>query len=127
MFPDHLLHPDHVIPSIELIAALLKCAHQFISQMLMKMHTVICQMFVLMLCIGNAGIQIADMLFLENLLKCLIQKFSAAAAFVVFIHINRRFHSPIISLSLLRVKNGSIGSNENTAPIGHRNRQKNLS
>ena len=59
MLPNHLLHPDHVIPSIKLIAALLKCAYQFVTQMLMEMHAVVGQMFILMLCVGNAGIQIA--------------------------------------------------------------------
>ena len=38
----------------------------------MEMHAVVGQIFILMLCVGNAGIQIADMLFLQNFLKNLI-------------------------------------------------------
>ena len=101
MFADHFLHPDHVIPFIELVATLLKCSHKFIPQMFMKMHAVVGQMFILLFRISNTGIEITDMLFLENLLECLVLKFSSAAAFLVFINFFRRFHSPIISLSLM--------------------------
>ena len=38
--PDHFFHPDHVIPGVKLIAAVMKGAHQSIAHPFVKTETV---------------------------------------------------------------------------------------
>ncbi len=70
---DHLLHPNHVIPFTEFIAALVEFPDHRISHMAVKCDAVIRQICILRVGISNAGIQVQDMLRDGNLLKRLIK------------------------------------------------------
>ena len=58
MFPDHLLHPDHIVPAVKFIAALIKFSHQAIAQMLVKIDAVIGEVLVLLIRTGDAGVDV---------------------------------------------------------------------
>lgn len=57
-----LFHPDHIVPVIEFIAALIKFPNKPVTQMLMKEYAVSGQIGILCFRISNAGVQIENML-----------------------------------------------------------------
>ena len=58
MLSDKFFHPDHVIPAVELITALMESSNHRITQFFMKQHAVLRQIFIFRLWISNAGIDI---------------------------------------------------------------------
>ena len=58
MFSDHPLHPDHIVPAVKFIAALIKFSHQAIAQMLVKIDAVIGEVLVLLIRTGDAGVDV---------------------------------------------------------------------
>lgn len=46
MLTDHLFHPNHVVPTIELVATLTEFAHEAKPQVLVKLHAVFGQKLV---------------------------------------------------------------------------------
>ena len=64
MLANHFLHPDHVVPAIEFLAALVEVSHFLVTKALMKTNTVLSQVFVFGLDKGDAGIHIQDALHL---------------------------------------------------------------
>lgn len=58
----HFLHPDHIVPGAEFIAALVKGAHQMIAQMLVKIHAPVGQVRIFMGCVSDAGVGIQNVL-----------------------------------------------------------------
>lgn len=58
MLSDKFFHPDHVIPAVELITALMENSNHRITQFFMKQHAVLRQIFIFHLWISNAGIDI---------------------------------------------------------------------
>ena len=50
-----LFHPDHIVPCVKLIAALMKMANCFVAQMLMKSNAA-------GVGVGYAGVHVQDML-----------------------------------------------------------------
>ena len=89
MFPDHLLHPDHVVPAAELITALMKLTALGIPQMLMEMLAVSGKVFILFYRVADAGIEVRDAHVLKLLFELLIECSSAALALDVVIKIDR--------------------------------------
>jgi len=55
MFPDHFLHPDHIVPSAEFVSAFMKFAHHGIAQVLMELDTVVVQIFIVHLGACDTG------------------------------------------------------------------------
>lgn len=69
MLPNDFLHPDHVVPSPELVAAFVKLADHGIPLTRMKPNAVFCQIFIFRFRVSDAGIQIQDMLGAGNLFQ----------------------------------------------------------
>ena len=65
MFSDDFLHPNYVIPLPEFLSALVEVRHLHVTHLLVEMHTVLCQMLVLRIDLGNAGIEIENPLLFE--------------------------------------------------------------
>ena len=61
---DHLFHPDYVVPTAEFITTFVKGSHWVIAQMGVKVGAVIVQIFICMCGVGNAGIQVQNVLCL---------------------------------------------------------------
>lgn len=56
MRPDMLFHPYHVIPTVELIPALVKLPNHPVAKVRMETYAVFTQMLVLCFRIGDAGV-----------------------------------------------------------------------
>ena len=61
MFPDDLLHPDHVVPAAEFVPAFMECSHPGEAQVLMKLRAVPGQIFILLNRTADAGILTGDL------------------------------------------------------------------
>ena len=64
MFADKFLHPNHIVPLVELVTALFECADKSETHMLVELHTVVCQMPIFIVRIRNTSIHIKNVLFL---------------------------------------------------------------
>ncbi len=73
MLADNLFHPYHVIPASEFIAALMKCSDFCISEMRMEIRAVCCQVFIILIRIADAGIQIQNTHFFKRLFHRLVE------------------------------------------------------
>ena len=60
MFAYHFFYPDKMIPTIELVSALVKGRDLRKSHMCMKVGTVGRQVFIFLFGIGDAGVEIKD-------------------------------------------------------------------
>ena len=58
MLADGFLHPHHVVPLAEFIGAVMEFAHVFEAKMLMELHAVLRQVFILNFRIGDTGVEI---------------------------------------------------------------------
>ena len=58
----HFLHPDHIVPAAELVAALVKAANQAVAQVLMEANAVVVQVRISADWRGNAGVQVQEAL-----------------------------------------------------------------
>ena len=74
MLSDEFFHPDHVIPAVKLITALMENSNHRITQFFMKQHAVLRQIFIFRLWISNAGIDILHILLLQRFLQPFIQQ-----------------------------------------------------
>ena len=102
MFPDMLLHPHHVIPTVKLISTLMKSSHHLISHSFMKSHTIVGQIAVFGCRVRDAGIHIYDVHLLQFALQCLIQFPSDSKLPFVPFHINRYFDRPVICFPFMK-------------------------
>ena len=64
MFAEHLLHPNHITPFAEFVAALGKMGDFLIPHLFVKKDAGVVEIFVLGLGIGDAGAEIEHMLAL---------------------------------------------------------------
>ena len=64
MFADYLLHPDHVVPASELLAAQVEVGHTTVAKLFMEAYAVLRQILIFCLDEGDAGIHVKDALSL---------------------------------------------------------------
>lgn len=69
MLPNHLLHPDDVVPAAELVAALVEMGAAAEAHRLVEGHAVLGQVRVGMVEGGDAGVHVEDALDAEQPLK----------------------------------------------------------
>lgn len=75
MGSDVLFHPDHVVPAVKLVPALIKLSDKAVAEFLMKTDAVFCQMGIVILSwIGNAGVEIQDVLSGECALQGIVEE-----------------------------------------------------
>ena len=60
MIPDQFFHPDHVIPTVILIAAFFESSHQPVAEMGMEIHAVVVKVFVILFGNADTGFHIED-------------------------------------------------------------------
>ena len=58
MISDMFFHPNHIVPAVKLIAALVKLSHHPVSQTFVKFHAVPGQIGVLPGGIGDTGVEV---------------------------------------------------------------------
>ena len=58
MFPNDFLHPDHIVPAMELMSAIHEATNHAVSHMGMELGAIIIEVLILMLGIADAGIHI---------------------------------------------------------------------
>ena len=62
MFPNELLHPNHVVPTAELASALVEVGDSGVAHALVEVDTVEGEVLVLWLDEGDAGVHVEDAL-----------------------------------------------------------------
>jgi hypothetical protein len=62
MLPEHFLHPDHVIPTVKFVAALVETAYQLIAHVLVEIHAVVGDVGIRGVGDGDAGVSVKDIL-----------------------------------------------------------------
>ena len=97
----HFLHPDHVEPRAEFIAAAVETADRPISEMRMEFTAVIVKKWKCLSFLrhSDACIQIADMHFLENVFERLVELPAESLMAKILIQINGRLHRILICLA----------------------------
>ena len=78
------LHPHHVVPAVKFISALVKLPYQTVSAFLMESHAVIGEIFILPLGVGDAGLQVQNMLLFQPIFQLPVKLPADAAALSVF-------------------------------------------
>ena len=111
MFPDHLFHPYHIVPSSKFISALMKFSDHLIAHMSMKLDTVFRQIFVFLLWISDAGVKVEKMLLSGNPFDFLIKTSPDSGFSHGVLHIDGYFCRPVIGSPTL--KRGEIGESYN--------------
>ena len=66
MLPDNLFHVYHIIPAVELVAAVVKVRTDFKSHMLMETDTCLSEIFIFIFNVCDAGIEVGYILLLKN-------------------------------------------------------------
>ena len=99
MFGDHFLHPDHVVPGAEFVAALVEFSDHIKADVCMKPHAVVVQMLVRDFRETDAGIQAENVLRPGDFLDFFIEHFPDAHFAAVLAQVNACLHSPVISRS----------------------------
>ena len=87
MFTYLFFHPDHIIPGMKFISALVKFSDQTISHMRMKFNTVVIQMWIFFWSTGDAGIHVENSLSLQGVLQSVVQKASDSLAVRIVISV----------------------------------------
>ena len=76
MFPYHLLHPYHIIPSVKLVTTVIEFANKPVAKMLMKLFTVFIKILILNLWIRYTRIHIKYSPALKLIFKRTVQHLS---------------------------------------------------
>lgn len=106
-FSDFLSHPDHVIPAAEFISALFKAAQGFESKASVEKGTVFGKERVLLLCDGNAGIEVEYLLGKEDGFQLAIERLPQAPVMERRRYIDGKLHGVVIGFP--RVEGSGIG------------------
>ena len=93
----HLFHPDHIPPLAQFIAAFGEMAHGAVAVFFVKGNAV-------RIGVGNAGVDVDDILAFQIVFQCLIENGARAGAPCVFGHIDGGLHSPVIGGPLLKFR-----------------------
>lgn len=103
MGSDVLFHPDHVVPAVKLVPALIKLSDKAVAEFLMKTDAVFCQMGIVILSwIGNAGVEIQDVLSGECALQGIVEEATNPVFAVGAVDINRSLNSPVVSRAVMK-------------------------
>src|SRR5574344_2880000 len=81
-----LLHPHHIIPSVELVAALGKASDHVKPKVSMKLDAVVSDVWVFISCTGDAGIHVEYSHLLQFCLQRVVQQ--PANTFACFSHLD---------------------------------------
>lgn len=92
MIAQRFLHPRHVVPCAELVAAVGEPAHRGIAQMGVEGHTVAAQVGVVVVGIGDAGVETLHVLGLGDVLQLSVQPLAQALAPHVLPQIDAGLH-----------------------------------
>ena len=96
MFTNVLLHPHHIIPAAELIAALRKAANHPIPQVAMELDAVIRQIRICTSWGRDAGTHIENAHLLQFLLECIVEQSAESLPIFTLFHIDGGLYCPII-------------------------------
>ena len=113
----HFFHPYHMIPGIKFISAFMEFSNHGIPHMGMKFHTVFCQVLIFFFRIGNAYIQINDILSTAQRFHGLIKLPANAALSIPLLHVNAQFCSPVIGSSSHERTGVGISQDFTAAPL----------
>ena len=97
MGPQQLFHPDHVVPAVELIAALGKFPHQPVAQMGVEPQAVPGQVFVVGFRHGNAGVQVQNALHPQNFFQGAVQPLPQTLVAAAVGEVNGGLRRPAVS------------------------------
>ena len=100
MRAQHFFHPDHIPPLAQFIAAFGEMSHGMVAVFFMKGYAA-------RIGVGNAGIDIDDVLASQVVFQCFVEKGACAGAPRIPGYIDGGFHSPVIGCPLFKL--GCIG------------------
>ena len=101
MLTDQFFHPYYVVPTVEFIAAFVKFPYQAIAHVTVKFNAVFVQIFIISRGIGDAGVHIQDSLFFQGRFQGIMEFLSDSSVADILIYIDRSFHCPVISRTVM--------------------------
>ena len=99
---DEFLHPYHVVPAAELIAAFAEMAYFPVTHVAVEKGTLLCEIFVLGFAVGYAGVEIKYSHVRKTAFKLCIEPSAATFPALIDIKIDAHFNAAVIGLSGLK-------------------------